>query len=137
MRCHGPQTPPHEHPIWSLCSWPDAGGALSEACSSTGAHMKLCTTTNFKCGFSSSSILSITFSIMRQWQILALDGLPSVKTLGSKVPSLTPSAAQPMHQEWCNCQTWISQCRGSYKGTRQQMDNIIIGANGFGVSGHG
>ena len=54
------------------------------------AHIKSCITTNFKCGFSNLSILSITFSIMRQQWILALDGLPSVKTQ-IKGASLHPS----------------------------------------------
>ena len=40
--------------------------------SSTRAHMKLCITTNFKCGFSNSLILSITFSIMKAMMDLSL-----------------------------------------------------------------
>ena len=39
---------------------------------------------------------STTFSIMSHQRILALDGLPSIKTLGSKVP-LAPSAVPPKH----------------------------------------
>ena len=63
--------------------------ALLEVHSSTRAHMKSCITKSFKWGWSSLSIHLTTFSIISHQWILFLDGLPSIRTQGSKLPPCT------------------------------------------------
>ena len=70
-----------ESQFFSWCWW-----ALSEAFSSTRAQRKSYITTSLRCCSPSLAILSVTFWAINHWWILALDGLPSVKSLRSNVP---------------------------------------------------